>query len=107
MVNNDTQFFVCSETFSGGFRTDSGSIENLKTFRFKVVKNQSGSFDCIPEYYSEKKENWVKCFSGWNIEDIIDSRGLFLNFGTNQVILPTESVWDEIRQILKSNKKIR
>jgi len=107
MINSETQSFSCSETFIGGTKTDIGSIENVKTFRFKVVKNQSDSFDCIPEYYSEKSEKWIKCSPGWNVENVIGSTGLYLNFGSNQVIIPTESVWDEIRQRLKSDKSLR
>lgn len=102
MINNDTHFFICSVTFSGGTKTEYGSIENEKTYRFKVVKNKSGSFDCVPEYFSEKKGKWLMGSSGWNIEEVIDSNGLYIDFGSNQVIIPTESVWEEIRQRLKT-----
>lgn len=103
MTIDKTTSLICSETFSGGIKTENGLIENEKTYRFKIIKNQSGSYDCIPESFSEKNENWTKVGPGWNVENVIDSTGLYLNFGSNQVLLPTESVWNEIREFLKSN----
>lgn len=102
MTTLKTSSFTCSETFLGGINTVNGSIENERTYRFRVTKNHAGSFDCIPEYYSEEMDKWLTGSPGWNIEEVIDSTGLYMDFGSKRVILPTESVWEEIRQRLKT-----
>lgn len=107
MVTDKTSSFTCSKTFYGGTKHSDGTIDDKKTYRFKVVKNQYGSFDCIPEYYSIESDKWVGGSHGWNVEEVFDSTGLYLNFGSNKVIVPTEDVWEEIRERLKSVHTIR
>ena len=97
--------FTTHNTFLGGVLDEFGVVQNLRNYRFRITQNQMSSFNCTPESYYESKDIWVSTSMGWYLEDVIDCERIFVDFGSNKVILPTQDVWNEIRVVLYKSMK--
>ncbi|HBX65152.1 MAG: hypothetical protein CL670_03040 [Balneola sp.] len=94
-----SEFFTGTQMFCGNIRGKEEASD--KMFRFKIVLSESDKRIAIPEEFIEETKEWKPACSGWRLEDILDSKGLFLDFGQKRYIKPTAKVWAEIRSALK------
>jgi len=95
------EIFIGTETFSGNSRRKE-DLAHEKTYRFKIVMDETEKLIAIPEVYAEKSNEWKIACPGWRLDDVVGSKGLFLDFGQKRFIIPTEKVWDEINDALNN-----
>lgn len=97
----EIKLFIGSETFFGSIQGKKES-ENEKLYRFKIVVNDTKKLVAIPEMLLVETGEWISASPGWRLKDIAGSKSLFLDFGQKRFIIPTDKVWDEIRDALKT-----
>tara|TARA_R110002049_G_scaffold122325_1_gene277157 strand:- start:1182 stop:1514 length:333 start_codon:yes stop_codon:yes gene_type:complete len=100
------ELFTGTETFSGNIKGKEAETLN-KQYRFKIELNERQKQIAIPEVYLEETGQWKQASPGWKLDDVMDSKGLFLDFGQKKYIMPTIAVWDEIRNALNQNERKR
>jgi len=98
--------FTGTEIFHGSIE-DQESEAVKKEYRFKIILNERQKLIAIPEVYIPKSNIWKKTCPGWLLDDVMDSKGLFLDFGQKKYIMPTISVWNEIRNALNQYDRKR
>lgn len=87
--------FVTGTQFTGSRGSDNTSF----SCRFAITRMKaSGSLVAHPEVLMEDTGQWRPARpASWMLDDILDSQGLWLDFGSRRTIEPTEEVWQEIR----------
>lgn len=99
----ETTLFSTTNTFHGN------SPESNAPFacRFTVTREKSkGKLIARPERINQETGQWIpfKKPACWYLEDVLHSRGLYVDFGARQTISPTEEVWQEIQSRLNENR---
>lgn len=101
-VYDEVLLFVTEATFSGnGQFNDEGF-----TCRFAITKMKtSGKLIVHPEILNKENGSWKPARpASWVLDTVLDSQGLYLDFGSSQTIKPTPEVWQEIRNRLHEHK---
>jgi ABC-type uncharacterized transport system ATPase subunit len=106
LKQNCKELFTGSEVFYGNIQGVKNDTPK-KMYRFKIESNERQKLIAIPEVYLEETGQWKQASPGWKLDDVMDSKGLFLDFGQKKYIMPTIVVWDEIRNALNQNERKR
>lgn len=98
----ETTLFSTTNTFHG----NSPASNTPFTCRFTVTRAKSnGKLIARPERINEETGQWIPLKPAcWYLEDVLHSRGLYVDFGSRRIISPTEEVWQEIQSRLNENR---